>query len=135
MTSYEYSTGTETEEELELEWSAKLEKVHNEQTWDEEGQHLLDLMRSLNVGYSPLQGYADGFMQRRWDRPTLRICDVLKPQAPGRPGLNLTDERINDFVEVATAYAYHYRPRWVSTKYIHGIAAEMIRHHYDVQVL
>ena len=135
MTSYEYSTGTETEEELELEWVENLENVRDQQRWDNEAEELMELMRNLNVGYCPTLGFADGFVQRRWDWPKLTLSDVLGSQRPGHPGLNLSDDRINDFIQVATAYAFHYRSKWVSRKYIHCIAAEMIRHHYNVQVL
>lgn len=135
MSSFDYSTGTETDEELETEWSENLENVQFQMRWDEESHHLTDLMRELNVGYCPTSGFADGFVFKRWDFPRLSIREVLSSHVPGRPPLRLTDERINDFIKVATAYAYHYRPYWVSRKYVHAIAAEMIRHHYGVQVL
>ena len=132
MSSSEYYS---SESEFDEEWDEDLENVQFQQRWDEEAHDLMDTMREYDIGYSPTRGYADGFVQKNWDFPKVTLNDVLKPQRPGHPGLHITASRLGEFIEVAHAYAKHYRPNWISNKYICGIAAEMIRHHYGIQVL
>lgn len=131
MDSYdEYYT---SESESDSEWEDACEQAVQDQEYDMESRDLLEKMRVHNVGYSPLKGYADGFAQKGWLQPSLRLRDVVRSGKLQSDRVNkepISAARLEDFLEVATLLVRHHRRRVPGTQsrgYITAVAAEMIR--------
>ena len=130
MDSYdEYSTDSETDSE----WEDRCEEALEWQRYDTESRMLTEKLRTLNVGYNPLKGHADGFTQKKWLYPTVVMSDVVragKLQSDRVDKPNISEHRINDFLEAAAMLVHHHRrgfPTPSAPGYVRAVAAEMMK--------
>jgi len=134
MSSYDYSSSeSETDEEYELEMKElELEKVR-----DMSGHALNDLMHRNNIR-SPLNGPMDGKTLKQCLSPHLKMEDVVYGKFlryDGQVALHdrITQERIDEFREVAKAMADHYNPFCSQfSSYVNGVTAHLIKYHYKL---
>ena len=133
MSSFEYTDESSTDEEHEQ----QLVDLEEEKLRDEQSHVLWDLMGRRNIR-SPLGGPMDGSTLNSCLHPRLKMEDVVYRnflRYDGQVALNdrITQERIDEFREVAKAMATHYSPYNARhTSYINGVTAEIIRYHYNL---
>ena len=132
MSSYDYSSSeSETDEEYELE----LKELEMEKVRDENSHMLCNLMHQNNIR-SPLNGPMDGYTLKQCLNPHLKMKDVVYRnflRYDGQVALHdrITQDRIDEFRQVAKAMADHYQPFCSQfSSYINGVTAHLIKYHY-----
>ena len=135
MSSYEYSSTSESETDEEYE--REMEELREEMIRDEQGHELSELFHTNNIK-SPLNGHMDGKMLNECLQPYLKMEDVVYKRFlryDGHVALHdrITPDRIQEFREVAKMMAEHYNPFCSKfTSYIDGVTAHLIKYHYKL---
>ena len=134
MYETDYSSSSDDEE-----WDQQCEEAVMEQEYDNESQHLMDKLHDLNVGYNPLKGHADGYVQSTWLDAPYRLKDVIQKGRLQHSRFTkkeyMTANRLENFLEAASYYVHHHRrkiPGTTSLQYIQNVAASMIHWQYNL---
>lgn len=139
MSSYEYSSSkySSSESETDEEHEQELKQLDLEKRRDELAHDMWNLMDRNNIR-SPLGGPMDGYMLKKCLNPELKMDDVVYNnflRYDGQVALHdrITDDRIEEFRQVAKVMAEHYNPFCSKYKsYVNGVTAQLIKYHYKL---
>ena len=133
---FEYNFSSYDESSTDDEYEEALEALKREKQRDCQAHQLWDLMLEFNI-MSPLNGPLDGYALNDCLYNSLDLRDVisddnrLKYRNKVALGGHITNERIEQFIEVARGMAQLYSPEMSKfTSYIHSVTAGLLRYHY-----
>lgn len=137
-TEDEYLICTSSDESsTDEEWEERLLQTKQAQERDQAHDAMWELFRNNNID-SKLNGLINNNVIEEWIRAETQMEDIirgnrLKKENSTVLSYEITQNRIDEFREVAKIVAQFYRPEFAKFKsYIDAVCASMIKYHYKL---